>query len=79
MTDIQLWTASLGDKEIRAWTRNIHARQDSSDLFGVELRITKNGELYLSEIFRDYRKLHARSMELFEKVVAKGFKILASP
>jgi hypothetical protein len=51
----------LGEKEIRAFTLSIHARQDSADIYGVELRITKNGELYCSELFRDVLQLHARS------------------
>ncbi len=74
MADVQLWGAVLGKKEIRAFTRSIHARPDSSDLYGVELRITKNGELYFSEVFRDQRKLHAKSMELFAKLSAKGWQ-----
>lgn len=56
MADTELWKACLGEKEVRAMTRDIHARQDSSDIYGVELRITRNGELYLSEVFRDRRK-----------------------
>jgi hypothetical protein len=72
VADVQLWVASLNGREVRASTRDMHAREDSSNLFGAELRITNNGELYLSEVFRDPRKLHARSMELFEKLVAKG-------
>jgi len=55
----------------------IHARQDSSDIYGVELRITHNGELYLSEVFRDRRHLHAKSMELFAKLSAKGWTSLS--
>jgi hypothetical protein len=76
MADTQLWGAVLGTKEIRAFTRSIHARQDSSDLYGVELRITKNGELYFSEVFRDERKLHAKSMEMFAKLSSKGWQQL---
>jgi hypothetical protein len=32
------------------------------DLYGVELRVLQNGELYLSEVFRDHGRLHARTM-----------------
>jgi hypothetical protein len=40
----------------------------------MELRITKNGELYFSEVFRDERKLHPKSMEMFAKLSAQGWQ-----
>ena len=78
MADVELWGCCLGKKEVRAFTRSIHARQDSSDLYGVELRITKDGELYFSEVFRDERKLHAKSMELCAKLSAKGWEAISN-
>lgn len=71
--DLQLWLAAHNGKEVRATVRKIHARQDSGDLFGVELRITKGNELIRSEIFHDVRSLHTRSMQLFDQLAAKGW------
>ena len=78
MADTQLWGCCLGKKEVRAFTRVIYPRPDSCDASGIELRITKNGELYFSELFRDERQLHARSMELFAKLSEKGWAELTS-
>jgi hypothetical protein len=72
MAETKLWTAALDGKEIRAEQFDLHAREDSADLFSAELRITRNGEVFLRQVFHDARKLHARSMEVFEKLVARG-------
>ena len=69
----------MGKKEVRAFTRVIYPRPDSCDASGIELRITKNNELYFSELFRDERKLHARSMELFAKLSANGWSAVSDP
>jgi hypothetical protein len=52
-----------------------HAAQDSGELFSAELRITIGDQLVLSEIFHDERRLHQRSMQLFDQLAAKGWQV----
>ena len=66
MDDKQLWLRSHNGVEIRASITTLHAGQDSGNLFSAELRITKNDLLVLRGVFHNERKLHARSMQLFE-------------
>lgn len=50
------------------------ARHDGS-LFGLELRIERAGELHLSEVFKDRKRLEARSTELRSMLIEKGWKL----
>jgi hypothetical protein len=69
MDDHQLWCSCRDRVEIRA-SLATHASQDSGRLYNAELRITKNDQLIVPEVFCDERNLHARSMQLFEKLVS---------
>jgi hypothetical protein len=42
-------------------------------VLGAELRVEKNGELYLTELHRDRQALNARCRELHDLLVAKGW------
>ena len=70
MDDQQLWRSCRDGVEIRASITTLHAPQESGDLYSAELRITKNDHLVVRDVFRAERKLHARSMQLFEKLTA---------
>jgi hypothetical protein len=70
MREEQLWRRSDNGIEIRASITTLHAPQDSGQLYSAELRITKNDELIVREVFCDERKLHGRSMQMFEKLTA---------
>jgi hypothetical protein len=71
MPDTKLWAAKVGGQEIRAEQHHLHATQDSAHFFNAELRVTRNGETVVSEVFFDQHKLQARSMEIFETLVSK--------
>jgi hypothetical protein len=55
--------------------RDPTARRDDWDdrILGVELRVEKNGELYLTELHRDRWRLDARCRELYDLLVARGW------
>ena len=42
-------------------------------LLGVELRVERNGELYLTELHRNRETLDARCQELHDLLVTKGW------
>jgi hypothetical protein len=68
----KLWRASLDGKEIRAEQHHLYASQDSGDLFSAELRIAVNGDIAVRELFQSERRLHLRSMELFQKLTSNA-------
>lgn len=70
MADTQLWVARLGEKELRTMTRDINAREDSSDLFGVELRVERDRKLILPEVFG--RRAEVPRTKWFEELVSDG-------
>jgi len=63
-------------KELRCAVREIHdpARHPTESLFGHELRIERNGEMYLTELYRNRDKLDMRCRELYALLVAKGWR-----
>jgi hypothetical protein len=60
MDDQQLWRSCRDRVEIRASLTILHASQDSGDVYSAVLRITKNNELIVREVFCDERTLHAQ-------------------
>ena len=76
MADVELWTVTFQDRIIRCTTRPIYgpALHVADALFGIELRIERNHEMYLTELYRDRAKLSARSEELHALLIVKGWQ-----
>ncbi len=79
MPDTELWRLFGVVADVRATLRELRnpAQQGSwnGDLYGLELRIERAGELHLSEVFKDRAKLEMRSAELRGVLMAKGWKL----
>jgi hypothetical protein len=76
MRETERWKVVLSTKQVRCSVREIHgpALHDSQSLFGLELRIERNGEMYLTEVHKDPTKLEIRSRELHDLLIAKGWQ-----
>jgi len=59
MTEKELWKVFIATKELRCSVPEIHgpALHSSESLFGLELRIDRNGEMYRTELYRDPARL----------------------
>jgi hypothetical protein len=67
-----LWTLRKGDHEARADVRAI-------DGIGLELRYVWNGELRVSEMFRDWATLEAAAAEKRRELEARGWQAVEPP
>ena len=76
MRETELWKLSVATKELRCSVREIHgpALHSSESLFGLEMRIDRNGEMYRTELYRDPAKLELRCRELHDLLIAKGWE-----
>jgi hypothetical protein len=76
--EIELWRLYGIRLDVRCTVREIRdsAQQGSwnGDLVSLELRVTHGGELRLTELYRDRKKLDTRSDELRKVLVDKGWK-----
>ena len=63
-------------KEVHCSVREINGPSvhQSESLFGIELRIERDGEMYLTELYRNREKLDTRCQELHDLLVAKGWR-----
>jgi hypothetical protein len=74
--ETELWKLFIATKELRCSVREIHgpALHSAESLFGLELRIERNGEMYLTEVHKDPTKLEIRCRELHDLLIAKGWQ-----
>ena len=76
VSEIYLWNLTSGSRVMRCTVAEIlDPMRDAWDkrLLGVELRVERNGELYLTELHRKRETLYARCQELRDVLVTKGW------